>query len=1089
MPASYANIQRRLKAFDFKGLFTQELMWNNYPSRELSIPMDATTYVLTPVAEQRGMAVYVCVPPTGVPLPNYATRRKIDTQVTKSSREHIVIFHDAAKTTQIWQWVKRESGKPSACREQIFYSNQTGDALIQKIQGIAFGLEEVDSLSIVDVTNRVGTVFDVEKVTKKFYELFKKEHDGFQKFVRGIPDEELQAWYVSVMLNRLMFIYFIQKKSFLNNDLDYLHSKLMESKRRGKDNFYKDFLCPLFFEGFAKHERSLKTTQLLGNIPYLNGGLFLKHQIEELYGEAIKIPDGAFEKIFHFFEEYDWQLDDRPTRKGNEVNPDVLGYVFEKYINQKEMGAYYSKEDITGYIGKNTIIPAIFSIVRTAYMGAFEDENAIWRLLKADPDRYIHASILHGADKHLPLEIVAGIADIAARCEWNKPAPPAYALPAETWREVVARRDHCDELRRKLAAGEIASINDLIICNLDITRFAEEVIANCEQPELLWAFRNAIWKVSILDPACGSGAFLFAALNILERLYDTCLVRMQGFVDDLERSGTKHSPKIFRDFGKILEEMNDKTRHPSPRYFVLKTIILSNLYGVDVMEEATEICRLRLFLKLVSQVNPGERIEPLPDIDFNIRAGNSLVGFATESELDLFFGSKLDFDNKKKDITERAEQAELAFDRFRDMQVKQGTVPEDLVIAKKELQTRLSALRSELDGYLASLYGVKSGNDSTFDQWRRSHHPFHWFVEFFGIMQAGGFDAVIGNPPYIEYNKVMNFYTLLSSFEPYATNLYAAFGYRCCLIKSKTGYASLIVPVSLPSTDRMRPLRQLLSEGHTVCFTGFSTRPAKLFDGAEQRLVIYIQIPTGSPILYSGGYLKWYSTERPHLFQTIEYVPVESLTERHAIWLKVRGRKELEIFARLRQARRLGESGVLGKGQVLYYKNTGLRYFNTVTLDAPRCWINGKKSASSRETQLEVNPKFKNAVHAYLISSVFFFYWQATSNGRDLNPSDIALAPYPDLSAALQDLNKLSTEAEEDYRAKGKILRMKNKKTGVVEIESLTPANSKHVLDKIDKLLGSVLHFEDDLTDYIVNYDIKYRMGADALKPDRNDDE
>src|SRR5690348_2742887 len=252
MPANYANIQRRLKAFDFKGLFTQELMWNNYVARELSIQMDGATYPLTPVAEQRGMAVYVCVPPSGVPLPNYATRRKIDTQVAKSAREHIVIFYDAARTTQIWQWVKRESGKPSACREQIFYANQTGDALIQKIQGIAFSLEEVDSLSIVDVTSRVGTVFDVEKVTKKFYELFKKEHDTFQKFVRGIPDEELQDWYVSVMLNRLMFIYFVQKKGFLDNNQNYLENKPVESKRRGKDKFYREFLCPLFFEGFAK---------------------------------------------------------------------------------------------------------------------------------------------------------------------------------------------------------------------------------------------------------------------------------------------------------------------------------------------------------------------------------------------------------------------------------------------------------------------------------------------------------------------------------------------------------------------------------------------------------------------------------------------------------------------------------------------------------------------------------------------------------------------------------------------------------------------------------------------------------------------
>lgn len=92
------------------------------------------------------------------------------------------------------------------------------------------------------------------------------------------------------------------------------------------------------------------------------------------------------------------------------------------------------------------------------------------------------------------------------------------------------------------------NINDLITCNLDIRQFAEDVITNSEGPELLRAFWHAIVGrtpeksnekfengISILDPACGSGAFLFAALNILEPLYDACLDRMRVFVDDLEK--------------------------------------------------------------------------------------------------------------------------------------------------------------------------------------------------------------------------------------------------------------------------------------------------------------------------------------------------------------------------------------------------------------------------------------------------------------------------------------------------------------------------------------------------------------------------
>ena len=86
------------------------------------------------------------------------------------------------------------------------------------------------------------------------------------------------------------------------------------------------------------------------------------------------------------------------------------------------------------------------------------------------------------------------------------------------------------------------------------------------------------------------------------------------------RSPTKISqrqrpPKALRDFKKILEETG---RHRNERYYILKSIIVNNLYGVDIIEEAVEICRLRLFLKLAAQLESYDQIEPLPDMDFNI---------------------------------------------------------------------------------------------------------------------------------------------------------------------------------------------------------------------------------------------------------------------------------------------------------------------------------------------------------------------------------------------------------------------------------------------------------------------------------------
>ena len=99
---------------------------------------------------------------------------------------------------------------------------------------------------------------------------------------------------------------------------------------------------------------------------------------------------------------------------------------------------------------------------------------------------------------------------------------------------------------------------------------------------------------------------------------------MRIFVDELDDSDEKHSPEKFSDFRNTLEKMKS---HPNREYFILKSIMVNNLYGVDIMDEAVEICKLRLFLKLVAQVEEGAQIEPLPDIDFNIKAGNTLVGF------------------------------------------------------------------------------------------------------------------------------------------------------------------------------------------------------------------------------------------------------------------------------------------------------------------------------------------------------------------------------------------------------------------------------------------------------------------------------
>jgi hypothetical protein len=912
-----------LQAFDFKKLFIQELGWDKH-SISLPVAVDGRTFILQAVAEKRGMQVFELAAPSDGEFPDYDTRRKIERQVAKLAHEHIIIYTDANKTIQKWQWVRREPGRSLACHEPSFEKGQTGEALVQKLQILAIALEEEENLRLVEVAGKAKKAFDVDRVTKRFYDRFKTEHTNFLGFIKGITEKADREWYASLMLNRLMFIYFIQKKGFLDGDLDYLRNRLKSvQERNGKDKFltfYQYFLIRLFHEGLGKPkaERNWKKDleSLIGEVPYLNGGLFDVHQLEKANPD-IQVDDNAFERLFDFFDEYQWHLDDRPLRKDNEINPDVLGYIFEKYINQKQMGAYYTKEDITGYIARNTIIPFLFNAAEKDCPIAFaippssgrgvggEGLPVVWRLLSDDPNRYIYPAVGHSvicnanqtpprpleSANPLPPAVVAGISDISKRKGWNGPTTPEYGLPTETWREVVARRQRCEELQKKLKAGEVRDINDLITLNLDICQFAEDVIANCEGSDLLLAFWKAIQNVSVLDPTCGSGAFLFAALNILEPLYEACLERMRGFLEDLERSKRKHHPATYDEFRKVLREANDTKRHPNHRYFVLKSIILNNLYGVDIMEEAVEICKLRLFLNLIAQVQTAKQVEPLPDIDFNIRPGNTLIGFAT---LDEVKRSVLKPVNKSEayaampglgeseeveEIVQAAKNVDQAFHMFHHVQTVMCLSGAGLTKPKQDLRQKLDGLDNKLDHYLTGEYGIDPKKATDFAKWKASHQPFHWFAEFYGIMSRGGFSVIIGNPPYIEYTKVKSQYVVKNFYALSCGNLYAICIERSYQLLARGSRFGFIVQAPLVSTERMSPARRILkTQSDFLSYATFDDRPSKLFDGMHHcRLAIPLARKATNASATEIGttrYHKWYDVERSHLFETLGYYAI-----------------------------------------------------------------------------------------------------------------------------------------------------------------------------------------------------------------------
>ncbi len=662
MDIDFNRLRECLKEFDFNKLFVAELGWSQ-PANRQDVPFTVKDvgFVRRQIAHLSGVVVFEITADDGK-IPDAKLRAAVHKEIAKQHHENVLLFVDLDRTQSLWYWVKRQDGK-TLSRDHLFVRGQPGDLFLSKLTQIVFDIGDFDAegnVSIVEVARRLRAALDVEKVTKKFYGEFQEQHIAFLELIRGVKDERQRRWYASVLLNRLMFIYFLQKKRFLDGgDTNYLRRKLSESQTLGRNLFFSDFLKLLFFEGFAKPEekRSPEAGRRLGEIKYLNGGLFLPHHVEQ-ENPKLDVPDKAFDNLFALFERYTWNLNDTPGGKDDEINPDVLGYIFEKYINQKAFGAYYTRTEITEYLCERTIDRLILDAVNSP--------------------------------------------------EAVRKNPPAGV-----------------KVRQYASLAELLMDLDATLCK----RLLHEVLPT----------------LSLLDPACGSGAFLVAAMKTLINVYAAVIGKIK-FLGD--RGLSDWLAKIERG-------------HPSINYFIKKQIITDNLYGVDIMEEATEIARLRLFLALVAAAESVDQLEPLPNIDFNILPGNSLIGLTRVEEKDF------DKPKQKNMLRKTYRQVLQEKNRLIDNYRHAATYADDLTALRDDIEEKKRDALDTLDDLLLAEFnrlGIKF-EEATWDEKKKTEgkpkkrpvtvediealRPFHWGFEFDEIINnRGGFDAIITNPPW-----------------------------------------------------------------------------------------------------------------------------------------------------------------------------------------------------------------------------------------------------------------------------------------------------------------------------------------------------
>ena len=530
--------------------------------------------------------------------------------------------------------------------------------------------------------------------------------------------------------------------------------------------------------------------------------------------------------------------------------------------------------------------------------------------------------------------------------------------------------------------------------------------------------------------------------------------------------------QLYSDFREVLKQI---AKHPSRDYFIYKSIIISNLYGVDIMDEAVEICKLRLFLKLASQIEHADQIEPLPDIDFNIRAGNSLIGYTSMKDVEKATSAAgFDFDNRAEKIKAATQDLDKAFQLFRQQQTTlNGAIEAD---HKAELRERLNELEQQLDRYLAKDFGVDIGEDlaasASFAKWKESHKPFHWLIEFYGIISSGGFDIVVGNPPYIPSGKVKKEYSVLGYETERCSDIYAWIMERAAALASQKGLCGMIVPLSLTFSGRFQPLRDLLlKEFSANWFSSFARIPAALFSAdVRVRNTIHIGFRSGKSGHHTTMTHRWFEEARPYLVERIEYAKFDPNIWDGLIpkWSNARLLKRLEKLKIETPSLELFRSRKPTSHR-LFFKKSAYNWVSFALTPAPTYDSNGKLLAASEYGEISFETaRNRDLAHTLLNGKLGLMWWMIVGDDFHVTQSNFSTIPLPLERVDEQTGSKLLSlreELEEEMQR-----QMVFKLNAGKQVGNYNLAKCRSLTDRSDRAWSGALEMDEIWDDLNLGY-------------------
>lgn len=484
-------------------------------------------------------------------------------------------------------------------------------------------------------------------------------------------------------------------KEWGNGDKKFLRTLFDNYSKNDKENgktFFEDYLEVLFYNNFSEDRGELQySTEFDSRIPFLNGGLFDPYGDYKWRETKFNLKDELFSNedktgILDIFDRYNFTINENDSYETEvAVDPEMLGKVFENLL------------DVSDRKSK----------------GAFYTPREIVRYMTNESIMNYLLTNLEGKD-----------------------------ITKDDLEYLFSLGEFTKEYDQQIFEKDYLSDNKPL--SKDIFGMPRNIIANSKLIDEL------LIKVKIADPACGSGAFPLGILNEIVRARNV----LTFYINMIEVLKEKDEKNYWKRIDKKQKER---------KLYKLKLETIQNcLYGVDIEPSAIDITKLRLWLSIIVD-SDNNNVRPLPNLDFNFMIGNSLI--------DEFEGMKL-FDESL--LNEVGEEGELEQKQLiKESKLFQSTLfktdeerKQDIlkVIFKKQAEYfnernsgKKKELKREIEGlenFLIETTLRLNGNEKKLEEIKKGRKErrkpyFLWKLEFAKVFREnGGFDIVIGNPPY-----------------------------------------------------------------------------------------------------------------------------------------------------------------------------------------------------------------------------------------------------------------------------------------------------------------------------------------------------